>query len=121
MTPSASHLMLTVFVANVANSYHTVGASHATRANLVANSTLVGLGPKLRAPHCTATEDEGANILILHPIYAGSHELILRKFGEELVSRGHRVTQVRWKSSKTQPVNSTVEVITLSVDNQDLR
>ncbi|XP_068228919.1 UDP-glucuronosyltransferase 1A8-like isoform X1 [Palaemon carinicauda] len=64
---------------------------------------------------------EGANILILHPIYAGSHELTLRRFGEELVKRGHKVTQVRWKSSKTLEVNSTVEVLTLRPDNHDLR
>lgn len=64
---------------------------------------------------------EGANVLILHPIYAGSHELTLRKFGEKLVERGHRVTQLRWRSSKTRPVSSSVEVITLSPDNHDLR
>ncbi|XP_069186025.1 UDP-glucuronosyltransferase 2B1 isoform X2 [Procambarus clarkii] len=66
-------------------------------------------------------QDQGAKILVLHPIYAGSHELTLRRFGEELVKRGHQVTQVRWRSSKTREVNSTVEVITLSPDNRDLR
>lgn len=60
-------------------------------------------------------------VLILHPIYAGSHELTLRKFGEELMSRGHQVTQVRWRSSKTRQVNTPVQVITLSPNNSDLR
>lgn len=35
-----------------------------------------------------------ANILILHPIYCGSHELVLRSLGDLLVNRGHQVTQV---------------------------
>ncbi|MPD05439.1 hypothetical protein E2C01_101183 [Portunus trituberculatus] len=62
-----------------------------------------------------------ARVLILHPIYAGSHELTLRRFGEELVKRGHEVTQVRWRSSKTRQVTSTVQVMTLSPNNSDLR
>lgn len=38
---------------------------------------------------------DGANILILHPIYSGSHEHVLRTVGEHLVqNRGHNVTQV---------------------------
>ncbi|XP_018011670.1 UDP-glucuronosyltransferase 2B33 [Hyalella azteca] len=40
----------------------------------------------------------GARILILHPIYAGSHEVVLRRLGEELVRRGYSVTQLKWKS-----------------------
>ena len=35
------------------------------------------------------------NVLILHPVYAGSHELTLRVLGEQMVARGHRVTQIR--------------------------
>ncbi|CAL4090222.1 unnamed protein product, partial [Meganyctiphanes norvegica] len=60
-------------------------------------------------------------VLILHPIYAGSHELTLRNLGESLVERGWSVTQVRWRSTKTREVNSKVEVITLSPDNRDRR
>ncbi|KAK7084808.1 hypothetical protein SK128_006603, partial [Halocaridina rubra] len=71
--------------------------------------------------HFAKNSGDKANILILHPIYAGSHELTLRKFGEELVKRGHKVTQLRWKSTKTQEVISTVEVLTLRPDNHDLR
>ncbi|XP_076055067.1 UDP-glucuronosyltransferase 1A9-like [Oratosquilla oratoria] len=70
------------------------------------------------------TGDDGsqyARILIMHPVYAGSHELILRQFGERMVSRGHQVTQIRWRSTKTTEVESPVEIITLSPDNHDLR
>ena len=35
------------------------------------------------------------NVLILHPVYAGSHELTLRVLGEQMVARGHNVTQIR--------------------------
>ena len=35
------------------------------------------------------------NVLILHPVYAGSHELTLRVLGEQMVARGHSVTQIR--------------------------
>ena len=37
---------------------------------------------------------ESANILMLHPIYCGSHEFVLRQMGDQLVSHGHEVTQV---------------------------
>ena len=38
---------------------------------------------------------ESANILILHPLYSGSHELTLRSIGNHLVKeRGHNVTQI---------------------------
>ena len=41
---------------------------------------------------------ECANILILHPLYAGSHELTLRSIGNHLVKeRGHNVTQVMFQ------------------------
>ena len=37
---------------------------------------------------------ESANILILHPIYCGSHEFVLRNLGDYLIKKGHSVTQV---------------------------
>ena len=41
---------------------------------------------------------ECANILILHPLYAGSHELTLRSIGNHLVKeRGHNVTQIMFQ------------------------
>lgn len=87
-----------------------------------------------------------ANVLILHPIYAGSHEVVLRGLAVELVKRGHQVTQLRWKSDNTaidarkhnlsfntnnsinQDGNITaneygrhVNILTVSADNRDLR
>ena len=47
-----------------------------------------------------STLSESANILVLHPIYCGSHEFILRKMGDQLVARGHEVTQVYKIKSK---------------------
>ncbi|XP_037091663.1 UDP-glucuronosyltransferase 1A7-like [Pollicipes pollicipes] len=53
-------------------------------------------------------------LLILHPLYAGSHERVLRGLGERLVAEGgYHVTQLRWLSDKTRPVNSSVEVMDL--------
>lgn len=41
-----------------------------------------------------AINSKAANILIMHPIYCGSHEFVLRALGDVLISRGHSVTQV---------------------------
>lgn len=38
---------------------------------------------------------DAINVLILHPLYSGSHERTLRMFGEQMVERGHSVTQIR--------------------------
>ena len=68
-----------------------------------------------------------ANILVLHPLYAGSHEFTLRTVGERLVERGHTVTQVlagkegvltvlqvRYAQTDSHyDLNTTVDVITL--------
>ncbi|KAK4317929.1 hypothetical protein Pmani_011037 [Petrolisthes manimaculis] len=64
---------------------------------------------------------KGGNVLLLHPIFGGSHESVVRGVGEVLAKRGHQVTQIRWRSSLTQEVNSSVKVMTLSPDNSDLR
>ena len=37
---------------------------------------------------------QAANILVLHPVYCGSHEFVLRSLGDHLISKGHSVTQV---------------------------
>ena len=53
------------------------------------------LGSVLLILLCVTTRlSESANILMLHPIYCGSHEFILRQMGDHLVARGHEVTQV---------------------------
>uniref|UniRef100_A0A6A7G7R0 UDP-glucuronosyltransferase 2B33-like n=2 Tax=Hirondellea gigas TaxID=1518452 RepID=A0A6A7G7R0_9CRUS len=95
----------------------------------------------------SATQPSGddtdtANVLILHPIYAGSHEVVLRVLGVELVKRGHEVTQLRWKcdnhaidiTQNEHPAGSAgadvydyaaddrfLDVITVSADNSDMR
>ncbi|XP_043204055.1 UDP-glucuronosyltransferase 1A9-like [Amphibalanus amphitrite] len=61
------------------------------------------------------------NVLILHPVYAGSHELTLRVLGEQMVARGHNVTQIRFLSRKSKPVDSPVELLSRTVNNTDLR
>ena len=64
-------------------------------------------------------EDGGARILILHPIYAGSHELGIRRIGEFLSKKGHSVTQLRWNYEGAEKVNSSVDVITANLNNSE--
>jgi len=65
-----------------------------------------------------ALEVEGANILILHPLYAGSHDLVLRLIGDRLVSRGHTVTQVRYAGTNMKyDLDTNVTVMTLKIDD----
>jgi len=62
----------------------------------------------------------GANILILHPLYAGSHDLVLRLVGDRLVSRGHTVTQIRYEGSNMRyDFNTNVTVVTLNINKTD--
>ena len=60
---------------------------------------------------------ESANILILHPIYCGSHEFVLRNLGDYLIKKGHSVTQVhilieaqRGRKFKKSPGKKTREI-----------
>jgi hypothetical protein len=67
---------------------------------------------------------KGANILILHPIYSGSHDLVLRTIGEAPISRGHNIAQIRFpqrNSRKTTAadLNTRVNVITLPIIDED--
>ena len=56
------------------------------------------------------------NILIIHPVYSGSHHIVLRSFGDYLVSRGHSVTQIKFRQANTPlHVDSNVEVIDLEI------
>ena len=65
---------------------------------------------------CTCVQ--GANILILHPLYAGSHDLVLRLVGDRLVSRGHTVTQVRYVGTNMKyDLDTNVTVVTLRIDD----
>ncbi|XP_023346393.1 UDP-glucuronosyltransferase 2C1 isoform X2 [Eurytemora carolleeae] len=62
---------------------------------------------------------KGSNILVLHPLYAGSHELVLRIIGDELVRRGHNVTQVRFLQTNSQNnLDTRVHVITVPIDGK---
>ena len=82
--------------------------------------------------------EQPMRVLMLHPIYAGSHEMSLRTLGEVLARAGHFVTQLRLKSSIMLPVNrsfsdpdedgttvtprlGSMEVITIGLDNRNLR
>jgi hypothetical protein len=57
---------------------------------------------------------DGANILILHPIYSGSHEHVLRTVGEHLVeNRGHNVTQVHYLTVVSNHFLSVVTFATI--------
>ena len=65
---------------------------------------------------CVLSGVEGANILILHPVYSGSHTIVLRQFGDYLVSRGHHVTQVKFRQSNSNSdPHSKVDVLNLAV------
>lgn len=94
---------------------------------------------------------EPARVLIMHPIYAGSHEVVLRSLGLEMVRRGHFVTQLKWKSdhspidvkrqafqnmapasylnatfnmegnSANEDGGRSMKIITVSPENEDLR
>ena len=60
----------------------------------------------------------GENILILHPIYCGSHEFVLRTLGDHLVQRGHQVTQVRFKQKNSHmDLKTNVSVLTLNISD----
>ena len=62
-----------------------------------------------------------AKILILHPLYAGSHELTLRSIGNHLIKeRGHNVTQVMFQHtnmniSLSSDTENEVEIIPLRI------
>ena len=41
----------------------------------------------------------GLNLLVLHPMYAGSHVLTLQSVTRELLEHGHHVTTVKFRDS----------------------
>ncbi|XP_037078803.1 UDP-glucuronosyltransferase 1A9-like [Pollicipes pollicipes] len=63
------------------------------------------------------------NVLLVQMVGTGSHEFVMRRLGEQLVQRGHRVTQIRWLHafSDLVPANSSVEIISRRVKNAALR
>ena len=67
---------------------------------------------------CCLFGSSGENILILHPIYCGSHEFVLRSLGDHLVQRGHQVTQVRFKQKNSHmELKTNVSVLTLNISD----
>ena len=68
-----------------------------------------------------------ARILVLHPIYSGSHIRTLRKLTEGLSLRGHEIEIIKWKEpikSVTETNNSKIDnvtITTVSMDNSDGR
>ncbi len=65
----------------------------------------------------------GANILIIHPLYSGSHVLTLRSVAESLTTRGHNVHIVRWKDMHYFPAvkNANISESLLAMNNEDGR
>lgn len=61
----------------------------------------------------------GARILIIHPIYSGSHVLTLRSVAESMTQRGHHVHILRWKDMHSFPAvnNANITETLLSMDN----
>jgi len=64
------------------------------------------------------------NILITHPLYAGSHVLTLHSLSKELLSRGHRITTIRFSDDQLPPLqygpNHTLIVKSLNNSYGDL-
>ncbi|XP_059092705.1 UDP-glucosyltransferase 2-like isoform X2 [Tigriopus californicus] len=61
-----------------------------------------------------------ANIVILHPAYSGSHHIALRNFGDHLVSRGHNVTQIKFRMSNANHVaNTQVNILDLALQDPE--
>lgn len=63
----------------------------------------------------------GLNILMIHGLFAGSHESILRGFGEHLVlERRHNVTQLSFKQVYSKPVSKHVRIVDVPLDSGDM-
>ena len=71
---------------------------------------------------CVVTELASCGkILILHPLYSGSHVLTLSSVAEALTQRGHTVHVVRWKDAHIFPAqnNPNITTTTLAMDNSN--
>jgi len=62
----------------------------------------------------------GAKILIVHPLYSGSHVLTLRSVAESLTQRGHHVHILRWRDMHSFPAvnNGNITETLLSMNNE---
>lgn len=70
---------------------------------------------------CGVEFSEAGKILIVHPMYTGSHVLTLRTVAESLTKRGHQIHIVRWRDEHYFPTvkNPNITETLLSVDNED--
>jgi len=48
---------------------------------------------------------ECLNILVLHPLYAGSHVLTLHTLSKELINKGHKITTIRYRDDDLPPLD----------------
>jgi hypothetical protein len=62
----------------------------------------------------------GARILIVHPLYSGSHVLTLRSVAESLTQRGHHVHVLRWRDMHSFPAVNNINITEtlLSMNNE---
>ena len=64
------------------------------------------------------------HVLVLHPLYAGSHVLTLQAVTAKLLGRGHAVTTVRFRDSALPPLaahpNLTTVELTINNSRADL-
>lgn len=64
---------------------------------------------------------DAGKILIVHPMYTGSHVLTLRTVADSLTKRGHQIHIVRWRDEHYFPTvnNPNITETLLSVDNSE--
>jgi len=62
---------------------------------------------------------DSLNVLVIHPLYAGSHVLTLHALSKELLSNGHKVTTFKFKDEKLPNLDYAKEhrVIERSINN----
>ncbi|CAG7838360.1 unnamed protein product [Allacma fusca] len=70
---------------------------------------------------CVSELASCGKILILHPLYSGSHVLTLSSVAESLTQRGHQIHIVRWKDAHIFPAqnNPNITTTTLAMDNSN--
>ena len=61
---------------------------------------------------------DGSNILIIHPLYTGSHVVALQSFGDFMMSRGHNVTVIRFQNVADAQVKSNITVVGLKLKSK---
>jgi len=72
---------------------------------------------------CSLFGAKGENVLIIHPLYSGSHVLTLLSVAEQLAENGHNVDIIRWKDLHTFPkvISPRINITTLAMENSEGR